>query len=177
MNKNTVYLDMDGVIADFDAGIKKILGYSEQDTNIHYPDSDWAKIRKNQRLYLDLPQMPNARNIIDIARAFKYDLGWELLFLSAIPTGNDMPWSFWDKCQWAQKNFPDIPVHFGPYAHDKHKHCKPGDILVDDRTSSILEWKKAGGLAIEVKINKYDEAVKEFDQLLYQAMLNHHKID
>ena len=177
MNKKTVYLDMDGVIADFDAGIKKILGYSEKDTNIHYPDSDWAKIRKNQRLYLDLPRMPDAQRIIDIARVFRDKLNWNLLFLSAIPAGNDMPWSFWDKCQWAQKHYPDIPVHFGPYAHDKHKHCKPGDILVDDRSSSIIEWKNAGGLAVEVKVNRYQDAIIEFDQLLYDAIINHHKID
>jgi hypothetical protein len=41
----------------------------------------------------------------------------------------------------------NIPVFFGPYAYDKHKHCEIGDILIDDRQSNCEEWEAAGGIA------------------------------
>ena len=37
---------------------------------------------------------------------------------------------------------------FGPYSKDKHQHCEPGDILIDDRSSNIEEWRAVGGIAI-----------------------------
>jgi hypothetical protein len=43
------------------------------------------------------------------------------------------------------ERFERIPVLFGPYSFDKYKHCTPGDILIDDRTSNCEEWRAAGG--------------------------------
>jgi hypothetical protein len=71
----------------------------------------------------------------------------ELRFLSALPHNNDMPWATQDKVWWAYEHFPGIPVFIGPYSHDKHVHCRPGDILIDDRTSNCMEWETAGGKA------------------------------
>ena len=51
----------------------------------------------------------------------------------------------WDKVCWAQEHFPGIPVFLGPYSQDKWQHCRPGDILIDDRTSNCTEWENAGG--------------------------------
>jgi hypothetical protein len=65
-----------------------------------------------------------------------------------VPKANDISWAFYDKVIWAQTNFPGIPVMFGPYSKDKWKHCLTGDILIDDRSSNIDEWRAAGGIAI-----------------------------
>jgi hypothetical protein len=65
-----------------------------------------------------------------------------------VPKGNDVKWAFYDKVMWAQKYYPNIPVHFGPYSVDKWHHCQLGDILIDDRASNIEEWRAAGGIAI-----------------------------
>jgi 5'(3')-deoxyribonucleotidase len=73
---------------------------------------------------------------------------YDLKFLTAVPKGNDVPWAFNDKVQWAQSYFPSIPVFFGPFSKDKHVHCRPGDILIDDRLSNIEEWRAASGIAI-----------------------------
>jgi 5'(3')-deoxyribonucleotidase len=70
------------------------------------------------------------------------------MFLTAVPKGNDVPWAFYDKVVWVQNYFPDIPVMFGPFSKDKWQHCKPGDILIDDRKSNIAEWQAAGGRPI-----------------------------
>lgn len=169
--RNTIYLDMDGVVADWNAGVEEILGYVKEDPNAHYPDEDWERIKGNERMYRDLPVMKNAQELVNLARRFRDRLGWKLLFLSATPKGNDVPWSFWDKCMWAQKNFPDIPVHFGPYAKDKQVHAKVGDILVDDRRSNITEWRNRGGIGIEVKTGDLTEAINSL-RVLYDQKLS-----
>lgn len=150
MKKQTLHLDMDGVVADWVAGAAQIVGYRLTDPNQLYPDSDWQKVRNDQRIFRDLPLMPYANEIVDTARRFRDELGWELVFLTAIPHYNDVHWAFWDKMKWAEKHFPDIPVHFGPYSGDKRDHCTPGDVLVDDRADNCMQWQGAGGVAIRV---------------------------
>jgi len=161
---NTFYLDMDGVVADWTEGVAKFIGYRLDDARIKYPDSDWQKIRCNQRLFRDLPKMAKADQMVELARKFRDELGYELLFLTAIPHYNDIHWAFWDKMHWAQERYPDIPVHFGPYSEDKKKHCNPGDILVDDRVDNCASWEDAGGTAIVVTLD-YDAALREVADL------------
>jgi hypothetical protein len=177
MKTNTFYLDMDGVIADWNAGVRDILGYIKEDPNAHYPDKEWNRIKDNERMYRDLPIMAQAGALISLAKAFESQLGWNVLFLSAVPKGNDVHWAFWDKCLWAQKNFPGIPVHFGPFAKDKQVHCKPGDILVDDRRSNCEEWRAAGGIAVEVRTGKYEDAINEIKTLLATHLAQSKPVD
>jgi len=159
---------MDGVVADWNKKALTIVGYTINDPGAHYPNEDWDKIRQHRHFYRTLDVMPGAEKLVKIARRFRDELDWDLLFLTAISTGNDVPWTIWDKCQWSQEHFPDIPIHFGPYAHDKHVHCGPGDILVDDRRSNIEEWIDAGGVGIRV----LNEDVEEAAHLLHLKFLH-----
>jgi 5'(3')-deoxyribonucleotidase len=168
--KHTIYLDMDGVVADWNAGVRDILGYTKEDPNAHYPDEDWNRIKTNERMYRDLPVMKNAQDLVNIARQFRDRLGWRLLFLTAVPKGNDVPWAFWDKCNWAQKNFPDVPVHFGPFAKDKQVHAVEGDILVDDRRSNVEQWRSKGGVGIEVTEGDLGAAIIKLRLLFDQKL-------
>jgi 5'(3')-deoxyribonucleotidase len=164
MTKKTFYLDMDGVVADWIEGAAVIVGYRMADPNAYYPPEDWEKIKQNQRMFLDLPLMPKANQMANLARRFRDELGYNLMFLTAIPHYNDIPWAFWDKCIWAQAHFSDIPVHFGPYSDDKQKHCLPGDILVDDRPDNCKYWKDSGGVIVHVT-NDYDLALQQLQEL------------
>lgn len=159
---------MDGVVADWDLGVAHILGKlrTEVIPGTHYKNTpeEWKKITGNPRLYRDLPVMQGADQLVNLARQFRDQLGWELLFLTAVPKNDDVPWAFYDKVLWAQKYFPDIPVHFGPHSTDKFRHCKSGDILVDDRSDNCESWTQAGGLAIRVRsrdLNPVIAAVEE----------------
>lgn len=157
---------MDGVIADFNKGVDSILGYHIKDTSGHYPDHEWLKIKNKKHFFRNLSVIPGSEDLVNVARKFRDQLGWELNFLTAVPSSNDIPSAFWDKCLWAQEYFPDIPVYFGPYAVDKQKHCVPGDILIDDRPSNIKEWRAAGGIAIEVSYNGIQDAKIQLKDLL-----------
>ena len=146
----TVYLDLDGVIADWQAGAEKIIGYKPADTSERYPAEDWQKILDHQRIYRDLPVIAGATGIINIGRQLRDEFGWNLAFLTAVPKDNDMPWAFMDKVMWTQR-WGDIPVFFGPYSTDKAQHCQAGDILVDDRPDNCSAWTAAGGRAVLVE--------------------------
>jgi hypothetical protein len=164
MTNKTFYLDMDGVVADWAEGAAIIVGYHMTDPNAYYPPEDWEKVKQHQRMFLDLPLMPKAHQMVNLARRFRDELGYNLMFLTAVPHYNDIHWAFWDKCLWAQKHFSDIPVHFGPYSGDKQKHCIPGDILVDDRPDNCKHWRDAGGLTINVTAD-YDLALTQLQDL------------
>lgn len=148
----TLYLDMDGVVADFNAYAKKVL-YKKVDSEERWAPGEWTKLRDNQRLYRDLEQTPEADQLVEFCRAFCLQKEYTLLFLTAIPKNNDVPWAFYDKVMWAQARYPDIPVMFGPYSNDKQHHYCAGDILIDDRTSNIEQWRAAGGFGILHKGN------------------------
>lgn len=170
MTKKTFYLDMDGVVADWNEGAARIVGYHMPDPNAYYPQEDWVKIRDHQRMFLDLPLMEKANDMANLARKFRDELGYDLMFLTAVPHYNDIHWAFWDKCIWAQTHFSDIPVHFGPYSGDKQKHCIPGDILVDDRYDNCDHWKAAGGRAIHVT-RDYDLALKQLTDIFNKELV------
>jgi len=142
----TLYLDMDGVIADFDEYAARTLGIPP--SSGIYPEEVWYKLASNTRLYRDLIKTPYADQLVDECKDLAATKEYNLLFLTAVPKGNDVKWAFYDKVVWAQNYFPDIPVHFGPFSKNKWQHCQPGDILIDDRLSNIEEWRVAGGIAI-----------------------------
>jgi 5'(3')-deoxyribonucleotidase len=159
--KSTLYLDMDGVVADFDKYAFKVVGAPP--SGGIYPDDKWIKLAENERLYRDLDKMYYADELVEFCREFAWNK-YNLYFLTAIPKDNDMPWAFYDKVLWAQKYFPNIPVHFGPYSKDKYMHCTFGDILIDDRESNIDEWRAAGGIGILYKnIEDTMEALKSIE--------------
>jgi 5'(3')-deoxyribonucleotidase len=142
----TLYLDMDGVVADFDEYAARTLGVPPSQGI--YPDDVWCKLATNARLYRDLIPITYAGELVATCFNFAQRKQYGFMFLTAVPKGNDVPWAFYDKVEWARKYFPNIPVMFGPYSKDKHQHCQPGDILIDDRSSNIEEWRAVGGIAI-----------------------------
>ena len=145
-----IYLDMDDVVADWRTAAEDFLKlkFPNDDAYARIPDDEWAKLKRNSRFYRYLPLKPGAHDLVQFCRdAVSSGQADGMAFLSAIPHNNDMQWAIQDKVWWAHEHFEGIPVFLGPYSHDKHVHCQPGDILIDDRTSNCMEWENAGGLA------------------------------
>jgi 5'(3')-deoxyribonucleotidase len=142
----TLYLDMDGVVADFNGYAEKLLGYRAYEER--WEEHEWQLISQNSRIYRDLNKTVEADFLVKYCMDLVVEKNWELKFLTAVPRNNDLAWAFTDKITWGRKHFPYIPVMFGPYSKDKWQHCTPGDILIDDRTSNIEEWTAAGGIGI-----------------------------
>jgi len=136
---------MDDVVADW-------MGYARAIVNRNWnygeriPDEDWNKVSAKKRMYRDLPIKEGAHDLVNFCRdAVANGLADDLCFLTALPQNHGVPYAAWDKVLWAMERFERIPVLFGPYSFDKYKHCTPGDILIDDRTSNCEEWRVAGG--------------------------------
>lgn len=142
----TLYLDMDGVVADFDEYAYRTLGLPPSDGV--YAQEDWVKLAENPRIYRDLVKTPYADDLVHFCKEYCTKHSYDLKFLSAVPKGNDVPWSFYDKVNWARNYYPTIPVFFGPFSKDKWQRCEPGDILIDDRSSNIVAWIGRGGRGI-----------------------------
>jgi hypothetical protein len=143
----TIYLDMDDVIADFRAYAVKVL--HKKSNNERWNETEWNHLRDNPRMYRDLDKTPEADQLVAACQLLCKQNNWNLKFLTAVPKNNDIHWAFYDKVLWGLRNYPDIPVMFGPFSQDKHTHCEPGDVLIDDRTSNCEEWRAAGGIAIQ----------------------------
>jgi len=170
--KHTIHLDMDGVVADWDLAASLYLhstfpidaaGQKED----RWPDHLWEELKKAPHFYRSLPKMPKADQLVAIARRYRDELDWNLVMLTAIPRQNDVFDCVQDKIDWMREHYPDIPVHIGPYSHDKQDHCLvKNDILVDDRADNCEQWESRGGIAVHVAKGQYDQALAELDHIL-----------
>ena len=142
----TIYLDVDDVVADWITTAKSIVNRDWTYGSDQVKETDWDKVRARTRFYRDLPLKPGAHDLVNYCKwAVEQGFAKDLCFLTALPHNNDVPYAVYDKVLWCNANFPGIPMFIGPYSQDKWRHCKPGDILIDDRVSNCEEWAKAGG--------------------------------
>jgi 5'(3')-deoxyribonucleotidase len=164
-----LYLDMDGVLADFNRAARDLLGARPSEELAagqqgRWPDEQWQQIRRHQDFYRHLPKTARADEFIALSQKFRTELDYDIRILTAIPRNNDMPRAFHDKILWVQEHWPelDLAVYFGPYSEDKHRHCLARDyILVDDRTSNCESWRRAGGIAVQVRPGQDQQALEE----------------
>jgi hypothetical protein len=144
-----IYLDMDDVVADWLVYAQEFLKMRWDDSKSErIPQSDWDKLKNDSHFYRNLPIKEGAHDLVNFCRDLKAEgIIEDLRFLTALPHDYSMPFAAWDKMLWAMERFERIPVLFGPFSHDKWRHCTPGDILIDDRHSNCSEWINAGGKA------------------------------
>lgn len=142
-----LFVDMDGVLADFVKGISKEL--PDYDDNKYaadekYRDDMWDFVEKfsedGGKLWLNLPEMKDAKVLWDFIK----DLNPEIL--SA--TGKSGYGAADQKRQWIKEKYGDIKVNLVRKSKEKAKHATPDSILIDDRPKSIDPWKQAGGIGI-----------------------------
>ena len=68
MEVNKIYFDMDGVLADFDRGVRELGGYEPrfpQDTNPEEEAIMWARVKEIPHFYDRLELMPGAKEMFD----------------------------------------------------------------------------------------------------------------
>lgn len=139
-----VYLDMDGVLADFEGTSQMLLG-PEFNWKEEVGKPNWGKLHSIQNLYALLQPLPDAFELWEFVNAH-YD---DVRILTAIPKRAHFPEAVNDKRDWIHKLFgAHVEVCFGPYAYDKQFHCRAGDILIDDAAINIGQWNDRNGLGI-----------------------------
>ena len=134
-----LYLDCDGVLADFDGGATEILGMPPRNFQQKFgPGKFWQKLATAPDFYANLAPLPDARRLFDAVRHL------DPIILTGLPRGS---WAAPQKERWAAEHFPRTRI-ITCMAVDKRSHCHPGDVLVDDTLKHRHLWEEAGGIFI-----------------------------
>lgn len=135
-----LYLDCDGVLADFDAGVQRLLGTAPQDFKDRHGKAEfWSRLALAPDFYALLPEMPDARELFDAVKHL------DPVILTGLPSGD---WAAPQKVRWAAEHFPGTRI-ITVLAVDKRTHCAEGDVLVDDKLEHRHLWERAGGVFIQ----------------------------
>ena len=160
----TIYLDMDGVIADFDQRFRDIAGMEPKEFEEKYGKKEFWKLIDEEnkiKFWVGIPVMSGAKKLVNYVSQYDY----EILTAPSIRKQSRI-----GKMVWLRKVhsdlFPNTPkVNFKP-AKEKHQ-VKPTltktDILIDDRASTIDTWNSSGGTGI--LYTSADDAIKQLKQL------------
>ena len=66
MKQPHLFLDCDGVLADFDEGVRQLLGMSVKEYERRYSrGAFWSRLAKSPDFYATLPEMADARTLFD----------------------------------------------------------------------------------------------------------------
>ena len=134
-----LYLDCDGVLADFNRGAAAILGMEPAKFQQRYnPGLFWKKLATAPDFYASLPLMADAMELFAGVRHL------DPIILTGLPRGN---WAAPQKEKWAAEHFPGTRI-ITCMAVDKRKHAQEGDVLVDDTLKHRHLWEEAGGIFV-----------------------------
>ena len=134
-----LYLDCDGVLADFDRGATQLLGMPprayEKRRGIA---AFWRELARHPDFYGTLPMMPDAMRLFHAVRHL------DPIILTGLPRGK---WAAPQKVRWAAEHFPGVRI-LTVMAVDKRNHAQEGDILVDDQMKHAHLLEGAGGIFV-----------------------------
>lgn len=135
-----LYLDLDGVMADFDAHFPATFGLDHRDLA---DDAMWERINGHASYFRDMP-------IFDGAKVFFDRISWlDPIILTACPRTNYQHIAR-QKRDWVRHHLSRT-CHILPVMGGRNKplfmHSK-GDILIDDFQRNIAAWEEEGGVGI-----------------------------
>lgn len=165
MNIEKIYFDMDGVLADFDRGIRDLCHMeptNQAGKSEAADDAMWEAVKNIDHFYDKLEPMPGSLNMFQILHD-KYGNKCEIL--SGIPKPRrGIMTSGEDKTAWVHRLLgEDIVVNI-VFREEKKNYVKgAGYILIDDLEKNIKEWNKAGGTGIH--FTNAGEVLKKISEL------------
>lgn len=149
-----IYLDMDGVLADFFAEYAKLAGV----TTGNYRDIPPAKADPTldkmvgTDFFLRLPKFPTADNLVKLV--LKYVNAYNIC---SSPLRGDHKNSEHYKREWIKTNLSPQPAEI-IITGQKERHAVNADgspnILIDDRGTNIVAWRARGGIGIKYQADE-----------------------
>lgn len=142
-----IYVDMDGVIADFYKRYREMFNIDPDDARYK------AQFNGNFPHFIDTEQfatldlMPDARELLDFLDVLV--ITKEILSSTARPE-NQAAISM-QKARWLATHNIIYKTNFVPGKQHKYKFATPNSIIIDDTRSVIEDWTKAGGIGIHHK--------------------------
>lgn len=140
--RKQIFLDCDGVLADFDKGAEAILGLAPGAFEERHGAAEfWKRLARADDFFGSLDPMPDAQALYEAVRHK------DPVILTGMPRGR---WAEPQKRRWAERHFPGVPV-ITTLAALKHEHRQHGDVLVDDRDKLRHLWEAEGGVFLHHK--------------------------
>ena len=144
---SSIYLDMDGVIADFEKRYSEIFDISPQSTRDNKEFNGYfAKFIANEE-FMNLDLMPGAIEGINFLR--KAPVPTQILSSTSDERNYDAISK--QKLIWLEKHGITFHPLFVPGKRHKYKYAATDRIIIDDTKSVISDWIKAGGIGIHHK--------------------------
>ncbi len=165
-SQSEIFVDMDGVLADFFGDWKKLVGKDWR--NITDIKPALQKIRDTEDFWLNLPVTNNAKNLLGLIKDIK---GSYNILSSPLP---DDPNSEPHKRQWIEKHLSFFPPKDVIITFDKAKYAKQDDgtpnILIDDYGVNIGKWEAAGGMGFKHKDHKFERTARNLKTLMKESI-------
>ena len=146
MNKENkvIYLDMDGVLANFD-------DYYFRNGRHSFIYEEFRDEVMNNNLFGSLPRMVNMDELVDSVREIAGKHGYQIEILSSVHTLYDD--QFAESCKqkrtWLIKNgMGDFKTNFVKGRTEKGTYGSDGDILIDDQLTCVHYFNENGGVGI-----------------------------
>jgi len=156
-----IYVDMDGVLADFFGSWAKLMG-KDNYRDIKDVEPALQKIKDTENFWLDLPLTNNAKGLLGLIKKVK----GEYKILSSPLPGD--PNSEPHKREWIKKHLDFFPPTDVIITHDKAKYATQKDgtpnILIDDYGVNINKWESSGGIGFKHKDHKFERTAKNIKQ-------------
>ena len=144
-----IYLDMDGVIANFfqeAARISDTPGVGWRDMEFRDVERALKRIRKTPGFFLNLPAFPMANTLVQSI----VNIAGECRVLSS-------PLSDYDHCDVEKVEWLKNNIHYDLdeviITDDKPQYAE-GNILIDDYGINCKKWEEAGGYAIKYQADE-----------------------
>jgi 5'(3')-deoxyribonucleotidase len=159
--KPRVYIDMDGVIADFFGEWTRLSGVD------HYKDIEDVEaklqlVREHPTFWVDLPVLPHAKALIKTV----IDHFGEYRICSKPLEGDAR--SKPGKMEWIRKHLSDMPPAEVILTADKAayaKHAGIPSVLIDDFGKNVMSWRAAGGIAIKYEDEHFREVAAILERI------------
>ena len=143
-----IYVDMDGVVADFDQRFLDLSGMMPREYEAKYGrDAFWEFIDEGEnklKFWVGIPQMSDAQSLMDYVSQYDY----EMLTSPSIKQQSLMGKGLWIKNQTKNGLFKSKPKVNYRFAKKKIEFAAPNHILIDDKASTIDSWNSKGGIGI-----------------------------
>ena len=162
-----IYVDMDGVLADFFGDWAKLMGV-DSFRDIKDVNAALEKIKNTDDFWLNLPVTDNAKSLLELIKKVK---GEYSICSSPLPGDkNSEP----HKREWIKKNLAFFPPKEIIITHDKAKFATQADgtpnILIDDYGVNISKWEAAGGIGFKHKDHKFERTAKAIKQHMQEPV-------
>lgn len=141
---DTIYLDMDGVLADFVGGACELFNFDttkidnwDMPKTMGISDKEfWSVInQKEVGFWAELERYPWANDLVAMCHEYTDNV-------IVLSDSSGSKFTYEGKRAWMEYYYPDIPLYL---VEEKWRLAKSSCLLIDDKPSTLHSWHAEGG--------------------------------